>query len=180
VKKGKMRAKREMSNCVRRGFTLVELLTVIAIIAVLTAILFPVFSSTREKGRQVKCMSNLRQIGIALKAYATDVGGFLPLANNRPSVDGAPGLPDVLMSYARSSQIFRCPSDRDNTWQTEGTSYDYALGMLNIGMPVQRSDRPWNQENSTCPLISDFSESWHAGGPNVLYVDGHVKHVVTR
>lgn len=163
-----------------RGFTLVELLTVIAIIAVLTAVLFPVFQSARAKGRQAKCMSNLRQIGLALKAYATDAGEFLPLANNRPSVDGAPGLPDVLMSYARSSAIFRCPSDKDNTWQTEGTSYDYALGMLNIGMPVQRSNRPWNQENSTCPLISDFSETWHTGGPNVLYVDGHVKHVVTR
>jgi len=120
-------------------------------------------------------MSNLRQIGIALKAYGADAGEFLPLANNRPSQDGPPGLPDVLDPYTRSTKIFRCPSDTDRMWQTEGTSYDYALGMLNIGMPIQRMDRPWNMENSKLPLISDFSEKWHPRGPHLLFADGHVK-----
>ncbi len=159
----------------RLGFTLVELLTVIAIIALLAAVLFPVFSTARSKGRDANCLSNLHQIGLALKAYGTDWGEKFPLANNRPSTDGPPGLPTVLSPYARNSRIFRCPADVDEYWKTEGTSYDYALGMLNIGMPVQRMDRPWGMKDSTTPIVSDFSDGWHVGGTQVLYVDGHVK-----
>lgn len=177
-----MRGLRQPLCSAHRGFTLVEMLTVIAIIALLAAVLFPVFASSRARGRDATCVSNLKQIGMALKLYGADCGEFLPLANNRPSEDGSPGLPAVLASYAGDTRIFRCPSDIDDMWKPvddggEGTSYDYALGMLNIGMPIQRQDRPWNMENSTCPLVSDFSENWHTGGANVLFADGHVKSI---
>src|SRR5580704_601587 len=56
----------------RRGFTLIELLVVIAIIGILAAILFPVFASAREKARQITCLSNLRQIGLASLQYVQD------------------------------------------------------------------------------------------------------------
>ncbi|MFO7946062.1 MAG: type II secretion system protein, partial [Armatimonadota bacterium] len=61
-----------------RGFTLVEMLVVIGIIAVLSAILFPVFNAAREKGRETTCMSNLKQIGTAIELYVQDANGFLP------------------------------------------------------------------------------------------------------
>jgi prepilin-type N-terminal cleavage/methylation domain-containing protein/prepilin-type processing-associated H-X9-DG protein len=56
----------------RKGFTLIELLVVIAIIAILAAILFPVFASAREKARQITCVSNLDQIGMAAMMYTQD------------------------------------------------------------------------------------------------------------
>src|SRR5262245_52299598 len=62
----------------RRGFTLIELLVVIAIIAILAAILFPVFAQAREKARQSQCISNLRQVGMALTMYAGDYDETLP------------------------------------------------------------------------------------------------------
>ncbi len=59
-------------RCQRQGFTLIELLVVIAIIAILAAILFPVFSQAREKGRQAQCTSNLRNISMAMAQYLND------------------------------------------------------------------------------------------------------------
>src|SRR6186997_1566649 len=68
-----------MSENRRRGFTLIELLVVIAIIAILAAILFPVFAQAREKARQAACMSNTKQIGIALMMYTQDFDELLPM-----------------------------------------------------------------------------------------------------
>jgi len=62
----------------RRGFTLIELLVVIAIIAILAAILFPVFARARAKAHQTKCLSNLKQIGLAFLMYAQDYNELFP------------------------------------------------------------------------------------------------------
>jgi general secretion pathway protein G len=66
----------------RRAFTLVELLTVIAIIALLAAIIFPAFSTARGRARQATCQSNLRQIGLGFQMYAQDYDGYLPYARD--------------------------------------------------------------------------------------------------
>src|SRR5438552_2575059 len=72
---------RKDSDMTRRplyAFTLIELLVVIAIIAILAAILFPVFAQAREKARQTGCTSNLKQLGTAFVMYATDYDGLFP------------------------------------------------------------------------------------------------------
>jgi prepilin-type N-terminal cleavage/methylation domain-containing protein len=62
----------------RRAFTLIELLVVIGIIAILVALLIPVIGAAKERGRRAKCLSNLKQVGIALQLYADDHGDQLP------------------------------------------------------------------------------------------------------
>lgn len=62
----------------RRGFTLIELLVVIAIIAILAAILFPVFANAKERARQAKCLSNLKQLTQAFRSYCDDNNGVMP------------------------------------------------------------------------------------------------------
>src|SRR5476651_2537282 len=62
----------------RRGFTLIELLVVIAIIAILAAILFPVFAQAREKARQISCLSNMNQLGLAFMQYLQDYDEHFP------------------------------------------------------------------------------------------------------
>jgi prepilin-type N-terminal cleavage/methylation domain-containing protein/prepilin-type processing-associated H-X9-DG protein len=73
----------------RGGFTLIELLVVIAIIAVLAAILFPTFAATRGKAHQTVCLSNLRQLGIAVGLYKEDNDGGYPISR-RPVQPGEP------------------------------------------------------------------------------------------
>jgi prepilin-type N-terminal cleavage/methylation domain-containing protein len=86
----------------RPGFTFIELLCVITVIAILAAILFPVFAQAREKARSTSCQSNLHQIAMALHLYAQDNNGRFPPNDN----ELAPLMPKV-KNYA----VFRCPSD---------------------------------------------------------------------
>jgi prepilin-type N-terminal cleavage/methylation domain-containing protein/prepilin-type processing-associated H-X9-DG protein len=97
-----------------RGFTLIELLVVIAIIAILAAILFPVFAQAREKAREAACLSNVKQLGLALQMYAQDYDETLP--NHAQDTDKflAPNAPanwaKGLQSYVKNTQVFSCPS----------------------------------------------------------------------
>lgn len=82
-----------MSQSLRRcAFTLIELLVVVSIIALLAAILFPVFAKAREKARQTTCASNLRQMGLAFAQYGQDNDGGYPNACSAPDVSSATSL----------------------------------------------------------------------------------------
>jgi len=91
-----------------RGFTLIELLVVIAIIAILAAILFPVFAKVREKARQTQCLSNEKQIGLAILQYNQDWDEHFPCGYQAD--DGA-GWAGQVYSYVKSDATFICPDD---------------------------------------------------------------------
>jgi prepilin-type N-terminal cleavage/methylation domain-containing protein/prepilin-type processing-associated H-X9-DG protein len=101
-----------MTRSTHRAFTLIELLVVIAIIAILAAILFPVFAQAREKARQTACLSNTKQIGTALMMYVQDYDETLPFNDNGP--DFAPSKAqctfDVVQPYLKNTQVYDCPS----------------------------------------------------------------------
>lgn len=93
---------------ISRGFTLIELLVVIAIIAILAGILFPVFAQARAKARQSACLSNEKQIGLALLQYAQDYDESYPAG--RENVYGR-GWAAQTAPYVKSKQVFTCPDD---------------------------------------------------------------------
>ena len=134
----------------RRGFTLIELLVVIAIIAILAAILFPVFARARAKARQTQCLSNMKQLGLAMIAYATDYDQFLPVWG--PATDPGdpskfdPGNPPAYTTwdtaiepYTKNKQILICP---DNPLGTNGTARGYSEPRYVSGVGTEQPPSP--------------------------------------
>lgn len=98
----------------RSAFTLIELLVVIAIIAILAAILFPVFAQAREKARQSSCMSNLKQLGTAVMMYTQDTDETYPIVKWWGDYNwgtGKDGWVWGVMPYVKNINVFGCPSD---------------------------------------------------------------------
>jgi prepilin-type N-terminal cleavage/methylation domain-containing protein len=102
----KRQSLRRSANTGHQGFTLIELLVVIAIIGILAAMLFPAFSQARESARRAVCLSNLRQVGMALQMYTMDHNERLP----DPGASGRE-WPVSLQPYMKSTQILVCSSD---------------------------------------------------------------------
>ncbi len=99
-----------------RAFTLIELLVVIAIIAILAAILFPVFAQARERARQTSCLSNMKQIGTGLYMYVQDYDELMPYALSQVTpINGGGqdriGIDDQIRAYIKNDQIWTCNSD---------------------------------------------------------------------
>lgn len=105
-----------------KAFTLIELLVVIAIIAILAAILFPVFAQAREKARSISCLSNCRQIGMGMNMYVQDYDETFPFAWGNPAgtwwevvdpyIKGGIGRnPNGTQNWKLSRGLYLCPSD---------------------------------------------------------------------
>lgn len=92
-----------------KAFTLIELLVVIAIIAILAAILFPVFAKAREKARQTSCLSNMKQLGLGVLQYIQDYDETYPIGT--PSFNQTANWPVEILPYVKSIAVYTCPDD---------------------------------------------------------------------
>lgn len=93
----------------KTAFTLIELLVVIAIIAILAAILFPVFAQAREKARTITCASNMKQLGLAMLQYVNDYDEQLPCGSSYSSRNE--GWAGQILPYVKNYGLFTCPDD---------------------------------------------------------------------
>jgi prepilin-type N-terminal cleavage/methylation domain-containing protein len=179
------------------GFTLIELLVVISIIAILAAILFPVFAQARERARLTTCASNLRQLGLANRMYAQDYDEQLfpaPTLYNPQQ-----GLVLALSPYVKNQGIFYCPSASGGVDPSIApTPVNRSVGNIAYLFFNYASDRnpqrpkwlpPGHDSNLTDNpnrwLMTDWFQrdgpSAHPLGNktlNYLCVDGHVKLLI--
>lgn len=198
-----MRAARRAHRC--RAFTLIELLTVITIIAILAALLFPVFAKAREKARTASCMSNLKQLGVAITMYVSDCDTVYPKYEEVDKWQPRGGWMLAIYSYVKNPQLYICPSDDDP--YTNGLSgavvpqISYMGSQYSIASyaepPVPKCETDLDPSSELMLLgeanaggsirqgdingtgivgsVNERVELNHNGGFNVLYVDGHVK-----
>jgi prepilin-type N-terminal cleavage/methylation domain-containing protein/prepilin-type processing-associated H-X9-DG protein len=168
----------------RRAFTLIELAIVTAIIAILTALLLPAISRSKELGRSAVCLNNLHQIGLGLQIYVQDNQNTLPVMYDRPTNGTPPGpaINQVLLSYVNDvSNIFRCPSDNRNLFELTGSSY--AWNSLLNGQDADHLRMLTNAYLMYQIFVVFDKEKFHyARGDrraiNYLYADGHIKNLM--
>ncbi|MFN8138257.1 MAG: prepilin-type N-terminal cleavage/methylation domain-containing protein [Fimbriimonadales bacterium] len=134
----------------KRAFTLIELLVVIAIIAILAAILFPVFARAKESAKRVVCLSNAKQLGYSIMMYTDDNTNALPMATNYDMPTSEPNRVWIsqVYPYIENKGIFLCPADQNgkfgNDWNGRGTltiGYNSDSSFDSAGCTEQQTDK---------------------------------------
>lgn len=188
----------------KRAFTLIELLVVIAIIAILAAILFPVFGRARENARRASCQSNMKQLGLGMLQYVQDYDDTLPgtapptavltklpfsalghwvpgamvVSNTNPS----PVQNGAIYPYVKSTQIYICPSDTNGDKKKLSYSMNQLLDFLPIAsiassaITIMLVDEGNTLNDGRFGVgNADIPSIIHFDGADVLFCDGHVK-----
>jgi prepilin-type N-terminal cleavage/methylation domain-containing protein len=173
-----------------RAFTLIELLVVISIISILIGLLLPALGSARENARQLKCLTNLKGLGVGINLYLEDAKGMFPSVLIQGG-QGDPTLLDALADYVDApaprkdadgvhfivADPYLCPSDNgdhengqfETVWSVNGTSYDYLPGLFMIAAEGFLFDKDRAQfavtrayqADRAWPFLTDAKDGWH-------------------
>ena len=184
----------------RAAFTLIELLVVIAIIALLAAILFPVFARARENARKTSCMNNMKQLGIGFAQYTQDYdecfpgsaqgsdpagSGWVPAGTSVTTAIPAVVKNGAIFPYIRNVQVYICPSDTNASskrlsftmlqlasWKNLADAFQTSKTILLVDESATLNDGNFNPIYCGSSDVPTFN---HLDGSNFLYVDGHMK-----
>jgi prepilin-type N-terminal cleavage/methylation domain-containing protein len=185
----------------RRAFTLVELLVVIAVIAILISLVLPSVGRAREMARMASCQSNLRQLTAAWIAYAADHKRNITCSNTGPGcwVNSGNTLDSIrqgnVYKYVQNTDIYRCPSNPDKSnirtysinANLNGEANPHASRMADLTNPsntfclIEEYDpRGYNINSFSIPLTGDawidFPATWHNWGCVLSFCDGRVEY----
>ncbi len=162
------------------GFSIIEMLVVISIIAIIGALLMPGIRRAIMDSTKTSCMNNLKQISVALNSYLPQNNFHLPHCTMRPSnppigEEGLPSIRGTIITYAQDPQIFLCPDDPSEKWfKQEGLSYEWAsvVNGRNVSAKIA------NVKVVKFIIMYDYDnfhgDSDDEGAKNFLFVDGHV------
>jgi prepilin-type N-terminal cleavage/methylation domain-containing protein/prepilin-type processing-associated H-X9-DG protein len=158
----------------RRAFTLIEILVVVAIIGVLAALAIPLISVTKGRADAANCLNRLRVLGVSLNLYVSEHEMKLPLlkAARSSRSEEEPVIDNTINQYVDNTEVFRCPAD-SHIAEESGTSYYWNSALS--GQPLASLNFLGLPELSKIPVLMD-KEGWHKYSQhkvNYLFADGH-------